>query len=82
MVLDNYRSTLDWWLVPLAKVLRRVHPDVFTWLSLLMAVGGGLLFWRSSASPSGLQLLLWAWVLTLPATGLIGYVLARAALEF
>jgi archaetidylinositol phosphate synthase len=63
MVLDNYRSTLDWWLVPLAKVLRRVHPDVFTWLSLLMAVAGGLLFWRSSASPAGLQLLLWAWVL-------------------
>ncbi|MEA3203325.1 MAG: archaetidylinositol phosphate synthase [Thermoplasmata archaeon] len=63
MVLDNYRSTLDWWLVPLAKVLRRVHPDVFTWLSLLMAVAGGLLFWRSDATPAGLQLLLWAWVL-------------------
>jgi archaetidylinositol phosphate synthase len=62
MVLDNYRSTLDWWLVPLAKVFRRVHPDVFTWLSLLMAVAGGLLFWRSSSSPAGLQMLLWAWV--------------------
>ncbi|HUR62230.1 MAG TPA: CDP-alcohol phosphatidyltransferase family protein [Candidatus Thermoplasmatota archaeon] len=62
MVLDNYRSTLDWWLVPLAKVFRNVHPDVFTWLSLLMAVLGGLAFWRSSASPPGLQLLLWAWV--------------------
>lgn len=63
MVLDNYRSTLDWWLVPLAKALRRVNPDVFTWLSLACAVGGGLLFWRSSATPAGLQLLLWAWVL-------------------
>ena len=62
MVLDNYRSTLDWWLVPLAKVFRRVHPDVFTWASLAMAVLGGIAFWRSSASPAGLQLLLWAWV--------------------
>jgi archaetidylinositol phosphate synthase len=62
MVLDNYRSTLDWWLVPLAKVFRNVHPDVFTWLSLLMAALGGLAFWKSSASPMGLQLLLWAWV--------------------
>lgn len=63
MVLDNYRSTLDWWLVPLAKVLRRVHPDVFTWTSLLMAAGGGILFWRSDATSAGLQMLLWAWVL-------------------
>ncbi len=62
MVLDNYRSTLDWWLVPLAKVFRRVHPDVFTWGSLAMAVLGGIAFWKSSASPDGLQLLLWAWV--------------------
>lgn len=63
MVLDNYRSTLDWWLVPLAKVFRRVHPDVFTWLSLVMALLGGLAFWKSSATPDGLQMLLWAWVL-------------------
>jgi len=38
LVLDNYRSTLDWWLVPIAKWLRRVEPDTFTWLSLVMVV--------------------------------------------
>ncbi|HEX2065781.1 MAG TPA: CDP-alcohol phosphatidyltransferase family protein [Candidatus Thermoplasmatota archaeon] len=63
MVLDNYRSTLDWWLVPLAKALRRVHPDVFTWLSLAAAALGGILFWRSGPTPGGLQLLLGAWAL-------------------
>jgi archaetidylinositol phosphate synthase len=62
MVLDNYRSTLDWWLVPLAKAFRRVHPDVFTWLALFFAVLGGVLFWRSDASPTGLGLLGVAWV--------------------
>ena len=61
-MLDNYRSTLDWWLVPLAKSLRRVHPDVFTWLALLAAVLGGLAFWRSSDTPEGRILLAAAWV--------------------
>ena len=28
------------------------------------------------------QRIVWAWVLTLPATGLIGYILARAAASF
>ncbi|MDQ3414343.1 MAG: inorganic phosphate transporter, partial [Verrucomicrobiota bacterium] len=28
------------------------------------------------------QRIIWAWVFTLPATGFIGYILARAALAF
>lgn len=62
MVLDNYRSTLDWWLVPLAKALRRVHPDVLTWFAFAAAVLGGLAFWRSDSSQEGLRLLALAWV--------------------
>lgn len=65
MVLDNYRTTLDWWLVPLAKALRRVHPDVFTWASLAMAALGGVAFWRSGPSGTGLALLLAAWACVL-----------------
>lgn len=61
MVLDNYRTTLDWWLVPLAKGLRRVHPDVFTWTSLAVAAVGGVAFWKSGPSATGLRLLLVAW---------------------
>ena len=62
MVLDNYRTTLDWWLVPLAKGLRGVHPDVFTWSSLAVAAVGGVAFWRSGPTHDGLPLLLVAWV--------------------
>ena len=65
MVLDNYRTTLDWWLVPLAKALRHIHPDVFTWLSLVAAVAGGVAFWKSDASDAGLRLLLAAWACVL-----------------
>lgn len=61
MVLDNYRTTLDWWLVPLAKAFRHVHPDVFTWLSLVAAAVGGVAFWRSGPTDAGLPLLLAAW---------------------
>ena len=64
LVLDGYRSSLDWWLVPLAKALRRVNPDVFTWLSLLFAILGGLAFWRSGPREEpGLLLAAWACVL-------------------
>lgn len=62
MVLDNYRRSLDWWLVPLAKVFGAVRPDTITWLSLVAAVSGGLLFWRSGADHDGLLLLMGAWV--------------------
>lgn len=65
MVLDNYRTTLDWWLVPLAKAFRHIHPDVFTWLSLVAAVAGGVAFWKSDASSVGLSLLLAAWACVL-----------------
>jgi len=65
MVLDNYRTTLDWWLVPLAKALRRIHPDVFTWTSLAVAAVGGVAFWRSGPSTDGLRLLLVAWACVL-----------------
>lgn len=61
MVLDNYRTTLDWWLVPLAKAFRRVSPDVFTWASLAVAFLGGIAFWKSDSSPEGLRLLWVAW---------------------
>src|ERR1041385_2748738 len=62
MVLDNYRTTLDWWLVPLAKGLRGVHPDVFTWSSLVVAAAGGVAFWKSGPTAAGLPLLIVAWV--------------------
>jgi archaetidylinositol phosphate synthase len=65
MVLDNYRTTLDWWLVPLAKALRRVHPDVFTWASLAVAALGGIAFWKSGPSTDGLRLLVAAWACVL-----------------
>jgi archaetidylinositol phosphate synthase len=65
MVLDNYRTTLDWWLVPLAKAFRHIHPDVFTWLSLVAAVAGGVAFWKSGPSAAGLSLLLAAWACVL-----------------
>ena len=65
MVLDRYRTTLDWWLVPLAKAFRRVPPDVFSWASLAVAAIGGVAFWQSDSSPNGLRLLLVAWACVL-----------------
>ncbi|MCA1818538.1 MAG: CDP-alcohol phosphatidyltransferase family protein [Thermoplasmatota archaeon] len=62
MVLDKHRSVLDVWLDPLARVCRGIHPDVFTWLSLVAAVVGGVLFWKSSPTPDGLNLFLLAFV--------------------
>ena len=61
-MLDNYRASLDWWLDPLTRLFRKVHPDVFTWLSLVFAVAGGILFWKSSDTATGLWILLAAWV--------------------
>ncbi|HET6398764.1 MAG TPA: CDP-alcohol phosphatidyltransferase family protein [Candidatus Thermoplasmatota archaeon] len=66
MVLDNYRSTLDWWLVPLARSFRRIHPDVFTWFSLAFAILAGVAFWQSDPhSDRGLSLLLAGWILVI-----------------
>jgi archaetidylinositol phosphate synthase len=61
VVLDNYRSSLDWWLLPLAKAFRHIHPDVFTWTSLAIAILGGVAFWKSGPGGAGLDLLLVAW---------------------
>lgn len=47
MVLDRHRDRLDWWLVPLAKRMRRVDPNTITWFSLFVAVGAGAAFWQS-----------------------------------
>lgn len=47
MVLDTQRQRLDWWLVPMAKVLRNVNPNTFTWTSLVAALFGGYAFYRS-----------------------------------
>jgi archaetidylinositol phosphate synthase len=62
LVLDNYRSSLDWWLVPLAKAFRRVNPDVFTWLALACAVGGGVSFWLAGPADGRRIFLLAAFV--------------------
>lgn len=62
-MLDRHRDRLDWWLVPLARALRGVHPDVFTWLSLVAAAVGGVAFARSGPGALGLLLLGWAMVL-------------------
>ncbi len=53
MVLDKHRRVLDWWLVPLARVSRHIHPDVFTWLALVCAIGAGLSYWYSSPDRLG-----------------------------
>ncbi len=64
MVLDKQRHRLDWWLVPLAKALRHIHPNVFTWLSLVAAFIGAYAFWQSGPSAPGMLLLGWGMVLT------------------
>lgn len=62
MVLDNYRRSLDWWLIPLAKAFRHVPPDVFTWLSLVAAAVAGLAFFLSGSEATGILWLMAAWV--------------------
>lgn len=47
MVLDKQRKRIDWWLVPLAKAMRNINPNVITWISLLCSIGAGLAFWQS-----------------------------------
>lgn len=80
MVLDKQRHRLDWWLVPLAKALRNVNPNVFTWLSLVAAGIGGYAFYRSG--PVGgtqveMLLLGWAMVLTNSVLDLLDGKVAR-----
>lgn len=47
MVLDDYRSTADPYLLPLARKLRNVNPNTLTWLAFLFAVLAGLAFYYS-----------------------------------
>lgn len=44
MVLDRYRAAADWFLVPVARRLVRVNPDVVSWIALLAAALAGLSF--------------------------------------
>ncbi len=62
MVLDRHRRVLDWWLVPLSRLFVKVHPDVFTWLSLLCAFGAGTLFALAPLGEDGILWMLGAFV--------------------
>ncbi len=64
MVLDTQRHRLDWWLEPLAKALRRIDPNVFTWLSLVAAFVGGWAFYTSGPGNESWLWLGWGMVLT------------------
>lgn len=45
MVLNEYRSSADPYLVPLAKRMRNVNPNTITWIAFLFAVLAGVLFY-------------------------------------
>ncbi|UCE37383.1 MAG: CDP-alcohol phosphatidyltransferase family protein [Thermoplasmata archaeon] len=47
MVLNNYRSSADPFLLPLAKRLRRVNPNTITWVAFIFAVLAGIIFYLS-----------------------------------
>lgn len=59
MVLDKQRKRIDWWLVPMAKSMKTVNPNIITWISLLCSIAAGIAFWQSSADQ--------AWLLALGA---------------
>lgn len=77
MVLDKQRHRLDWWLVPLAKALRNVNPNAFTWLSLVAAIVGGWAFYASSPAEPGLLMLGWGMVLANSVLDLLDGKVAR-----
>jgi len=52
MVLENFRRKLDLFFDPLTRVLSPIHPDVFSTLSFLFAVGAGFFYGWSD---------LWLW---------------------
>ena len=54
MVLDDYRSTADKFLVPMAKKLIKVNPDHISAVAIALAFLAGVLFYFSSN---------WAWLL-------------------
>lgn len=45
MVLNEYRSSADPYLVPLAKRMRNVNPNTITWIAFLFAVIAGIFFY-------------------------------------
>jgi len=45
MVLDNYRTTADPYLLPLAKRLRNVEPNTITWFAFMFAILAGIFFY-------------------------------------
>ena len=58
MVLDDYRSTADKFLVPMAKKLIKVNPDHISAVAIALAFLAGVLFYFSSD---------WAWLLIIAA---------------
>jgi archaetidylinositol phosphate synthase len=44
MVLENYRHILDVYFDPMARFFKNVHPNVFTFLSILFALAGGIAY--------------------------------------
>ena len=62
MVLENYRSVLDLWLVPIARALRNVRPDTLTWWAFACAVLAAVGFWRSGPTDAGMLWLMAAWL--------------------
>ncbi len=48
MVLNRYRKQADSILAPMAKKLRKVNPDLVSWLSLLFALIAGISFYFSN----------------------------------
>src|SRR5947208_16092109 len=58
MVLDRYRKTADWFLVPVASRMLRVNPNVVSWIAFLAAVGAGISFFIGGRGFLGLALVL------------------------
>ncbi|MGB1586885.1 MAG: CDP-alcohol phosphatidyltransferase family protein [Thermoplasmatota archaeon] len=77
MVLDKQRHRLDWWLVPLAKALRNVNPNAFTWLSLVAALVGAWAFYTATPLDASLLWLGWGMVLANSVLDLLDGKVAR-----
>jgi len=48
VVLESQRKTIDYVLSPLSRRLTKVHPDFFTWSSVIFAFAAGYLFFLST----------------------------------
>ena len=58
MVLDRYRRIADRFLVPVARRLIRVNPNVVSWIAFLAAAGAGIGFYLGGGWFLGLALVL------------------------